>query len=361
MSTWPDLVDGLLASRDLPAAQATWAMNEILTGSATPAQTAAFLVALRSKGETPEEVSALVDAMLSHATPWPSGDVLSVDTCGTGGDRAATVNISTMAAVVVAAAGVPVRKHGNRAASSKSGSADVLEALGVQVDLTAAQAFSVGQQVGLAFLFAPLFHPALRHAGPVRREIGVRTVFNILGPLANPALPGAQAVGVADARLAGLVANVLASRGTAALVVRGDDGLDELTTMTTSTVWDVTTSEVRKTSVNPVALGIATPGPDALRGGEPAFNAAVFAAVIRAERSAELDPVRDAVLLNAAAALVAHDAARVKVGQSARYGSPDSSSVEERLALALPVVASAIDSGAAAATLERWISVSKAV
>ena len=231
--SWPEVLSALVAHQDLSTDQATWAMGEILAGEATPSQIAGFAVALRSKGETIDELEGLVDAMYAHATPLHvPGRVL--DIVGTGGDRSMSVNISTMAAIVAAGAGVPVVKHGNRSASSKAGSADVLEALGVRLDLPPEEVARVGREVGITFCFAPAFHPALRHAAVPRRELGIGTTFNFLGPLAHPAKPQAQAIGCADARMAPLMAGVFARRGVDAWVFRGDDGLDELTTTTTS-------------------------------------------------------------------------------------------------------------------------------
>ncbi|MBC7373784.1 MAG: anthranilate phosphoribosyltransferase, partial [Frankiales bacterium] len=237
-TSWPGVLSALLAGIDLTTADTAWVMGEVMAGDATPAQVAGFAVALRAKGETAAEVAGLVEVMLAEAAPVSvTGRV--VDTCGTGGDRSNTVNLSTMAALVVAGAGVPVVKHGNRAASSACGSADLLEQLGVAVDLPPAAVGPCLEQAGIAFCFAPVFHPGMRHAAVPRRDLGVATVFNILGPLTNPARPAAQAVGVSDARLAPVMAGVLAARGTDALVFRGDDGLDELTITGPSTVWVV--------------------------------------------------------------------------------------------------------------------------
>ena len=241
--SWPEVLSALVAHHDLSADQATWAMGEILAGEATPSQIAGCAVALRSKGETIEELEGLVEAMYAHATPLHvPGRVL--DIVGTGGDRSMSVNISTMAAIVAAGAGAPVVKHGNRSASSKAGSADVLEALGVRLDLPPEEVARVGREVGITFCFAPAFHPALRHAAVPRRELGIGTTFNFLGPLAHPAKPQAQAIGCADARMAPLMAGVFSRRGVDAWVFRGDDGLDELTTTTTSHVWAVSGGEV---------------------------------------------------------------------------------------------------------------------
>ncbi len=348
---WPDLTAALLRREDLDVADTAWAMDRVMSGDATPVQLAGFLIALRAKGETTDEVAGLVAAMLSHAAivTLPEGIGPTVDTCGTGGDRSNTVNISTMAAVVVAAAGAPVVKHGNRAASSAAGSADVLEALGVAVDLPPSAVGECLAEAGIVFCFAPLFHPGMRHAAVARRELGVGTVFNVLGPLANPARPEAQVVGCADPRLAPVMARALLDRGTRAVVVRGQDGLDELSTHAPTRVWDATGAEVVESLVDAVDLGIARSAPGALGGQDAAFNAAVARAVLSGERSAALDPVRDAVLLGAAAALVAHDSAR---------GIVTTASMGDRLAAALPRVVQAIDDGSSAETLTRWIAVS---
>src|SRR4051812_40041137 len=257
-------------------------MGEVMGGNASPAQIAAFAVALRAKGETPEEVSGLVRAMLEHAHRVTVAGP-AVDTCGTGGDRAHTVNISTMAALVVRGAGVTVVKHGNRAASSACGSADVLEALGVVVDLPPGRVEQCVAQAGIGFCFAPVFHPALRHAATARSEMGVATVFNFLGPLTNPAQPPAQAVGVADERMAGVMAGVLAARGVSALVFRGEDGLDELSIAGPSRVWAVAAGTVRDDRVVPADLGIDPPAAGALVGGDASVNAAVTRRLLAGE------------------------------------------------------------------------------
>ncbi len=340
--TWPALLTRLLAREDLSAADTAWAMREVMAGEATPAQIAAFAVALRAKGVAPQELSGLASEMLAQATPVEL-PLASVDIVGTGGDGAHTVNISSMAAVVTAATGVPVAKHGGRAASSSSGAADVLEALGVVIDLPAPAVARCVEEAGIGFFFAPVFHPGMRHAAVPRRELGIATVFNFLGPLTNPARPAAAAIGVADPRMAPVVAEVLAERGTRAVVFRGDDGLDELTTATTSSAWVVRDGEVVPDRVDPDALGIPASGPDALRGGDPAFNADVFRRVVDGERG----PVRDAVLLNAAAALAAFDERSVRL--------------HDALAAGMERAAAAVDDGRAAALLERWRTVSRAL
>lgn len=350
--TWPAVLDALLRGEALGRGRTAWAMDQVLQGAASPVQVAGFVIALRAKGETPEEISGLVGAMLEHARRVEvPGD--AVDTCGTGGDGAQTVNISTMAAVVVAAAGGRVVKHGNRAASSRCGSADLLEELGVAVDLGPDEVAASVEQTGIGFCFAPMFHPALRHAAVPRRELGVRTVFNILGPLANPAQPTAQAVGVADERLAGVIAQVLASRGTSALVFRGEDALDELSISGPSRVWEVRGGAVHESRLHPEELGLALAPPAALRGGDAAYNARAAARVF----DGETGPVRDAVLLNAGAALVALDGAGTELEA---VGSPGSSLVE-RLRVSLRRGEQALDSGAARELLSRWVEVSRSL
>ena len=340
--SWPDLLSALLRGDSLSADDTAWAMDQVMSGDATDVQIAGFVVALRSKGETADEVSGLAKAMLGHALRLPL-DRRAVDTCGTGGDRAHTVNISTMAALVVRGAGVTVVKHGNRAASSTCGSADVLEELGVVIDLAPDGVARCLDEAGIAFCFARVFHPALRHAATARAELGVGTVFNFLGPLTNPAQPQAQAVGVADERMAPVMAGVFAARGASALVFRGDDGLDELSTSTTSHVWVARDGEVHADRLDPKALDIVAADVTDLRGGDAAFNANV----VRRFLSGEPGPVRDAVLLNAAAALVAFD-------------GPTAAPISEQLAAALPRAAEAVDSGAASNALDSWVAASQA-
>jgi anthranilate phosphoribosyltransferase len=338
--SWPTLLSALLRGEQLTTDQTSWAMEEVMTGEATPVQVAGFVVALRAKGETAPEVAGLVTTMLRHATRVDIAGP-TVDTCGTGGDRAHTVNISTMAAIVVAAAGGRVVKHGNRAASSACGSADLLEELGVAIDLPPAGVVACVEDAGIGFCFAPLFHPALRHAGAARRELGVATVFNFLGPLANPAQPAAQAVGVADARMAPVLAQVLADRGASALVFRGEDGLDELTTTGPSRVWTVRNGIVSETRIEPDEVGLDPVPAAALRGADAAYNAGVTRKFLAGEEG----PVRDAVLLNAAAALVAID--------------PGEDPLAVRLTAEMRRGAEVVDSGAAMDVLDRWIDLSQ--
>lgn len=341
MSSWPALLSALLRGESLTAEQAAWAMASVMAGEATPAQIAGFAIALRGKGESAPEVAGLVEVMLANGAPLDvPGPV--VDTCGTGGDRAHTVNISTMAALVVAGAGATVVKHGNRAASSACGSADLLAELGVLIDLPPAGVARCVEQAGIGFCFAPVFHPALRHTAVPRRELGVPTVFNFLGPLTNPARPAAQAVGVADARMAPVLAGVLAERGTTALVCHGDDGLDELTTTAESTVWLVSAGEVTECRIGPAELGLPPATLADLRGADAAYNAGVARRLLAGERG----PVRDAVVLNAAAALVAL--------------SLTAAPLAEQLVAGMARASAALAAGAAAEVLDRWVAASRA-
>jgi anthranilate phosphoribosyltransferase len=341
MTTWPEVLAALVARTDLTVGQTTWAMGEILAGEATEAQIAGFAIGLKAKGETVEEVSGLAEAMYAARTPIAVPGRL-LDVVGTGGDRSMSVNISTMAAIVAAGAGAKVVKHGNRSASSQSGSADVLEALGIRLDLPPARVAQVAEEAGITFCFAAAFNPAMRHTAAPRRELGIGTTFNVLGPLANPTRPAAQAVGCADPRMAPVMAGVFAARGVDAWVFRGDDGLDELTTTTTSSVWTVHDGEVGTTTVDPAALGLAPSTTDALRGGDATHNAEVVRRLLAGEKGA----VRDAVLLNAGAALAVYDAP----------GEP----VEHALASGLARATEAVDSGAASATLDRWVAATSA-
>jgi len=339
--SWPEVLSRLIAGTDLTGEQTGWVMREVLAGEATPSQIAGFAVALRAKGETVDEVEGLVATMYEFATPL-TYDGRAVDIVGTGGDRSHTVNISTMAALVAAAAGVPVVKHGNRAASSSCGSADVLEGLGLPLDLPAQRVAQVAREVGLTFCFAPVFHPALRHSAVPRRELGVATTFNMLGPLANPSRPQAQAVGVADARMAGIIAGVLAKRGVDGFVFRGHDGLDEITTTTTSQIWSIVEGTVTEQELDPADLGLPYVQPEELRGGDVAFNVDVVHRLLDAEPGA----VRDAVLLNAAAGVAAYDVRDAPL--------------VERLSAGLERAAEAVDSGKAKAKLAEWLAAAMA-
>jgi anthranilate phosphoribosyltransferase len=337
--TWAEVLGALVARHDLTADQTSWAMGEVLAGAATPAQIAGLAVALRSKGETVDEITGFLDAMYAVATPIAIPG-RALDVVGTGGDRSMSVNISTMAAIVAAGAGARVVKHGNRSASSQAGSADVLEALGIRLDLAADRVARLAEEVGITFCFSAAFHPAMRHSATPRRELGIATTFNFLGPLANPVKPSAQAIGCADPRMAPIMAGVLARRGVDAWVFRGDDGLDELTTTTTSQAWLVHDGIVTPSVVDPSTFGIATASPGDLRGGDVHHNADVVRRVLGGETGA----IRDAVLLNAAAALAVYD--------------DPAGSVDDALPPALTRATEAIDSGAAADLLTRWVEAS---
>ncbi len=334
---WPHVLSTLLAGTGLSADESAQAMLAIMREEATPAQVAGFLMALRAKGESVDELEGAARAALEMAQPvTPPAAV--VDTCGTGGDRSGTFNISTVSAIVVAGTGVAVAKHGNRAASSACGSADVLEALGVKIDLGPEGVERCLAEAGIAFMFAPVFHPAAAYAAGIRRELRVPTVFNFLGPLTNPARPFAQVVGVSDPRMLPLVAEVLARRGSRAKVFRGHDGLDELTTTGPSIVHEARDGEIEVTSIDPTELGLPTVDAEALRGGDAATNATIARRVL----AGEAGPHRDVVLLNAAAALEVAGRAR---------------DVSEGMRLA----AESIDSGAASSTLERWAALSRSL
>jgi anthranilate phosphoribosyltransferase len=332
---WPAVLGPLLRREDLSEADAAAAMGSVLAGEATPAQIAAFATGLRIKGETAAEVTGLVRAMLAAAAPLEVPGPL-LDTCGTGGDRAGTFNVSTLAALVAAGAGQRVAKHGNRAASGRCGSADLLEALGVAISLPPQAVAATIAELGIGFCFAPVFHPAMRHAGAPRRELGVPTVFNFLGPLTNPARAAHQALGVADPRMAPIMAEVLRRTGTRhALVFYGHDGLDELTITTTSTVLDVSADGVRELVVDPVELGIAAADPADLVGGDVERNVAIAKEVLAGHGG----PPREMVLLNTAAALVAADAAL-------------------SLADGLEAAARSLDQGRARDVLDAWVELS---
>jgi anthranilate phosphoribosyltransferase len=339
--SWPRVLATLISGRELASGEAAWAMEQVMTGAATPAQIAAFGVAMKMKRPTAAEVRELADTMLAHARRVPTAEIGTdtVDVVGTGGDGSNSVNLSTMAAIVVAANGIPVVKHGNRAASSRSGGADVLEALGVRIDLAPDDVARSVSEVGIGFCFAPLFHPSFRYTSVARREIGVPTVFNLLGPLTNPAMPRAGLVGCAFEDVAEVMAGVFAERGSSVLVVRGDDGLDELTTTTTSSIWRVRDGAVQRLSFDPAEFGLTRADSDQLVGGDAEANAEVARKVLGGAQGA----VRDAVLLNAAGAIVAHAGLAGDVDWRRAWES------------ALRRAATAIDSGTAEKLLARWV------
>ena len=342
--SWPGILGSLVEGNDLSISQAEWSMQQVMAGDATTAQLGGLLVALRMKGETVDEIVGFRDAVLANAAPLDvSPDVL--DIVGTGGDPyGAVLNISSVASVVSAAAGVPVVKHGNRGASSASGASDVLKALGLNLDISPERVAEVLDEVGITFAFAAMFHPGFRHAGPTRKELGISTLFNILGPLCNPARPNASAVGVASLERVPLVVGVFQTRGATALVYRGDDGIDKLTTTGHSHIWEVSRGFVTEHDLDPADLGIARADIQSLLGADAEHNAGIARSVLAGERG----PVRDIVLLNAAAGLTAFELSR----------DPDllQEPIIERLRAQLARAAEAIDSGAAAKKLDDWVA-----
>lgn len=343
---WPQLISSLLAGRDLRVADATWAMERVMTGEVPSPTLAGFLVALRAKGETVDEIVGFRDAILANARPLPL-PVRALDLVGTGGDGFKTVNVSTTAAIVVAACGVPVTKHGNRAASSASGASDVLDALGLDVDLDGDDVARVFGEVGITFVWATAFHPGFRHAAEARSALGVPTVFNFLGPLVNPSRPDANMIGVASPAAVPLITGVLQTRGATALVVRGDDGMDELSTTGHSRIREVSLGAVTEHDVHPADVGLPVARLDDLRGGTPVENATTLRQVLAGEGG----PVRDIVLLNAAAGLVAWDL----------YEDPSQAErpMAKRLAEGIERAARAIDSGEASAKLDAWVAATR--
>jgi anthranilate phosphoribosyltransferase len=342
--SWPSVLSHLVEGSDLSISESTWAMQSVMAGEATSAQLGGLLVALRIKGETVDEIVGFRDAVLANALPLDI-DPMALDIVGTGGDPyGAVLNISSIASVIAAATGVPVVKHGNAGASSASGASDVLAALGVNLDISAERTAEVFRETGLTFAFARLFHPGFRHAGPTRKELGISTLFNILGPLSNPARPEASAVGVASLERVPLIVGVFQTRGTTALVYRGDDGIDKLTTTGHSHIWEVSRGSVTERDLNPVDLGIPTANIQDLLGEGPEHNAGVARAVLAGEHG----PVRDVVLLNAAGGLTAWDLA----------SDPDQlrQPIVARLKKNIAVAAEAIDSGAAAAKLDELVA-----
>ncbi|MCS5719704.1 anthranilate phosphoribosyltransferase [Herbiconiux sp. CPCC 205763] len=341
--SWPGMIAQLLAGEDLSISEATWSMNKVMEGDVTEAQLAGFLVALRAKGETVDEIVGFRDAILEHSLPLDI-DPFALDIVGTGGDAFGTVNVSTMASIVASASGVPVIKHGNKAASSLSGSSDVLRALGLDIDLEPSRVAEVFLETGISFAFASKFHPGFKNAGVVRADLGVPTVFNFLGPLCNPARAEASAVGVAHLDRVPLIVGVFQTRGATALVFRGDDGLDELTTTGHSHIWEVSRGSVKEHDLNPRDLGIRRASIEELQGGDAAHNADIVRRVMGGEQGA----VRDMVVLNAAAGLVAFEL--VSDPTELDRG------IVERLAEKMSIASEAIDSGAAAAKLDAWIA-----
>ncbi|WP_188042727.1 anthranilate phosphoribosyltransferase [Changpingibacter yushuensis] len=347
--TWPELTTRLIRGEDLSDRDTSWAMDQVMSGVTSPIVLAGFLTALATKGETSNELRGLADAMLAHALPISiDGEVL--DIVGTGGDRLRTVNVSTMAALVIAGAGTPLVKHGNRASSSASGSADCLEALGVNLTMSVADVERCFREIGITFIFANVFHPSMRYAAQARKELGVGTAFNVLGPLTNPSRPKSCVIGVSSERHAPIVAGVLADRGTSSIVFRGTNGMDELSAVTTNQVWEVRDGNIGYTEFDAVAeLGLAQASVEDLRGADAGYNAEVARQVL----AGATGPVRDAVILNAAAAFVA---------EGRREGvRPSDGSLVTRLSVGLDIARKTIDSGAAQDLLKRWIGFSESV
>jgi anthranilate phosphoribosyltransferase len=349
-TTWNAILDDLLAKRDLTRGQSSWALSEIMTGTAPEAEVSSFLLSLRSKGETVEELAGLVDTMLANSLKLDTGND-AVDIVGTGGDMIGTVNISTMASILAASAGVPVLKHGSRSASGKTGSSEMLAELGINLDLAPDEVARVFSETGITFFFAIVFHPAMKHAAPIRKKLGVPTTFNFLGPLANPAQPLATSLGVANEQIAPLLAQELAQRGRYGLVSRGNDGLDELTTTTSSKIWEVSPNLVTKWELDPSKLGINRTSLEQLIGGDAAHNAQIARDLFAGTTSGNLGAVRDIVILNAAGGVVAYQAAK----------SPElvGSELVTRFQSAVQLVTVALESGNAHSKLEQWVESSK--
>lgn len=341
--TWDEILDSLQNKSDLNKAQISWAMQQILSGSADNDIIKRFLISLKEKGERPSEVTALVEEMYNHASLIKVAE-RCVDIVGTGGDGAQTINISTAAAIVTTAAGARTLKHGNRAATSKSGAADLLEALGININLNAAGVAECVRKIGIGFAFAPVFHPAMKHAAAARKELGVPTIFNILGPLANPAKPTAVAIGVARIELLELVAEVLASRGCQGFVFRGDDGLDEISLGAPTTIYVINEGAIRVEKFDPLNLGFELIDAAQLKGGDAKENAAITREVFAGAKNA----YREAILINAAAAIAA-------------FKGDFDLGVEQQLANGYVFAKQAVDSGAAAQLVERWAELSNAL
>ena len=346
-TNWVSIIEDLEARRSISREQSSWALSEIMTGMAPEDQVSTFMLALRGKGETVDELAGLVDTMLENSLKLDTGND-AVDIVGTGGDMIGTVNISTMAAILTAASGIPVLKHGPRSASGKTGSSEMLQELGINLELAPDQVAAVFKKTGISFFFALVFHPAMKHVAPIRKKLGVPTTFNFLGPLANPAQPIATSLGVANAQIAPLMAQELAQRGRNALVSRGNDGLDELTTTTISQIWEVSPNQVTNWELDPVRLGLKRANLEQLIGGDPAQNAQVARDLFAGKTGGNLGAVRDIVILNAAGGVVAY--------QAAKQPALASSELLDRFESAIQLVTAALDSGAAKTKLEQWVA-----
>lgn len=354
MSTpsWPQLLSILLSKQNLEREQASWAMRQIMNGEASQARLGAFMVALRAKGETVSELSGLVDVMLENSLVLETGDD-AVDIVGTGGDLIGTVNISSMASIVASACGVPVLKHGSRSASGKTGASEMLEVLGVRLDLSPQQVSEIFKSIGITFFYAPVFHPAMKYVAPVRKELGIPTTFNFLGPLANPAQPIATALGVSDLGALPLMAEELANRGRTGLVFRGDDGMDEISTVTTNTVLEVSGGRVTEHRLDSESLGIKRAQIAQLIGGDARHNAEVALKLFRGEDFENKTAIFDMVALNAAAGLVAYDLAK----NPTMFGSD----FEFRMRQAHERASSSISQGSALSKLLSWTAASQQI
>jgi anthranilate phosphoribosyltransferase len=342
--SWDQALEILLAGKDLSGQLSKGVMEEILSGSRSESEIAEFLATHTKKGGTPGEVAGFIDAMYEHAAPISISE-RAVDTVGTGGDGFHTINISTASAIVAASAGARVIKHGNRAASSKSGAADVLEALGIKIDLNGEQVAKLFNKIGIGFCFAPMFHSAMRYAASARKSLGYPTIFNILGPLSNPAKPNAYAIGVAKAEMFPVVAQVLRARGVDALVFRGGDGLDEISLSQPTEIYLVGSGQMALHTLDPIELSIPRSSVEALRGGDANENAEHLRNILSGRSGA----MRDVVLLNAAAAVIAF------------HGIDSSMDIRQVFAKTLPIVADAIDSGRATSLLAQWRELSHQV
>ena len=346
-TSWPLILSTLLAGEDLSRQSAGWAMKQVMAGDASEGQIGAFMMALRSKGETVDELAGLVDVMLDNAVLLNTGSD-ALDIVGTGGDLVGTVNISSMASIVAAAAGVPVLKHGSRSASGKTGSSEMLEVLGIKLDLAPAQVADVFREVGITFFYAPVFHPAMRFVAPVRKQLGVPTTFNFLGPLANPAQPIATALGVANQEIAPVMAQELAARGRTALVFRSDDGLDELSTTDLNRVLQVQNGEVLASELDARDFGLARVDQAALIGGDARHNAGVASKLFAGEQFPNAQAILDVVVLNAAGGIAAYELAR---------GS--NSDLDSLIESGISRAKSAIESGAAKQKLVHWSAITQ--
>ena len=349
-SNWNEILRDLDAKHDLTREQSSWALSDIMSGNAPETEVSSFMLALRAKGESVDELAGLVDTMLANALTLETGND-AVDLVGTGGDMFGTVNISTMAAIVTAASGVPVLKHGSRSASGKTGSSEMLQELGVNLELSPEQVATVFKQTGITFFFALVFHPAMKHVAPIRKKLGVPTTFNFLGPLANPAQPLATLLGVANEQIAPLMAQELAQRGRFGLVSRGNDGLDELTTTTTSRIWEVSPNQVTNWELDPVRLGFKKADLEQLIGGDAAQNAQIARDLLEGKTSGNLGAIRDIVILNAAGGVVAYQAAKAPE----RIGTE----LTNRFDAAVQQVTIALESGQASIKLDQWVSATK--